>query len=96
MRFLFIIFGILPVSFQASAAPDFSSACEVRKICADVQPGGGRIFQCLKDHKSTLSDKCKLAIGEFVLNQPGPSLNRHSNSVGEDSTGSARQKPKNQ
>ena len=31
---------------------------EIRTYCADVQPGGGRILQCLKQHESALSGVC--------------------------------------
>src|SRR5215813_9724219 len=35
-------------------------ACQpdVAKFCSDVQPGGGRIVACLKQHASELSDAC--------------------------------------
>ncbi|HEY1315104.1 MAG TPA: cysteine rich repeat-containing protein [Steroidobacteraceae bacterium] len=40
------------------------AACEadVKKLCADVAPGGGRVMQCLKEHKEEVSDGCKQAI----------------------------------
>jgi Cysteine rich repeat len=50
------------------AAPPVSAemraACEadVAKLCAGVQPGGGRIMQCLAQHKGDVSDGCKQAI----------------------------------
>lgn len=34
---------------------------DAQKLCAGVQPGGGRILACLKEHKDSLSDKCKQA-----------------------------------
>lgn len=34
---------------------------DAKKLCAGVQPGGGRILACLKDHKDALSDQCKQA-----------------------------------
>src|SRR5271170_2408886 len=34
-------------------------ADDAKKLCAGVQPGGGRILACLKDHKDSLSDQCK-------------------------------------
>jgi hypothetical protein len=34
---------------------------DVQKLCAGVQPGGGRVLACLKEHKEALSDKCKQA-----------------------------------
>lgn len=32
---------------------------DVQKVCKDVQPGGGRIVQCLKQHEGELSPACK-------------------------------------
>jgi hypothetical protein len=31
---------------------------DVQKLCAGVQPGGGRIVNCLLDHQKDLSDAC--------------------------------------
>ena len=41
------------------------AACaeDAQKFCATVQPGGGRIVACLKEHKDSLSDRCKQAAG---------------------------------
>ena len=38
-------------------------AADAQKLCAGVQPGGGRIVACLKEHKDALSDRCKQAAG---------------------------------
>jgi Cysteine rich repeat len=35
---------------------------DVKKSCADVRPGGGRIETCLKDHFEELSDGCQETI----------------------------------
>ena len=57
------------VAGAAAAAPaavpaEVRSACEadVAKLCAGIQPGGGRIMQCLAQHKTEVSDNCKQAI----------------------------------
>jgi hypothetical protein len=34
---------------------------DAQRLCAGVQPGGGRILVCLKEHKDSLSDQCKQA-----------------------------------
>ena len=41
------------------------AACaeDAQKLCPGVQPGGGRIVACLKEHKDSLSDRCKQAAG---------------------------------
>jgi len=43
---------------------DLRTACatDVQKLCPGVQPGGGRIVACLKEHKDEVSDVCKQAI----------------------------------
>src|SRR5215470_2490670 len=46
----------------------FRAACgdDAQRLCAGVQPGGGRIIACLKEHKDSLSDRCKKAAGLAV------------------------------
>ena len=46
------------------AVADARTACEtdIQKLCTGVQPGGGRIFACLKQHKDQVSDSCKQAV----------------------------------
>jgi Cysteine rich repeat len=48
-----------------SALAAIRAACaeDAQKLCAGVQPGGGRIVACLKEHKDSLSDRCKQAAG---------------------------------
>jgi hypothetical protein len=53
---------------QAGNQPSLAAlrtACadDAQKLCAGVQPGGGRIVACLKEHKDSLSDQCKQAAG---------------------------------
>jgi hypothetical protein len=37
---------------------------DAEKNCADIEPGGGRIETCLKDHFADLSDGCKETISQ--------------------------------
>jgi hypothetical protein len=37
---------------------------DVERLCKGVEPGGGRIRECLRAHQSELSDGCKAAIAE--------------------------------
>jgi hypothetical protein len=39
-------------------------AADAQRLCAGVQPGGGRILACLKEHKDALSDQCKQAAAQ--------------------------------
>ena len=50
---------------QAQDLAAIRAACtgDAQKFCAGVQPGGGRIMACLKEHKDSLSDGCKQAAG---------------------------------
>jgi hypothetical protein len=35
---------------------------DAAKFCKDVQPGGGRIMKCMKEHENDLSPACKARI----------------------------------
>jgi hypothetical protein len=37
------------------------AACreDLRKFCGDVEPGGGRVIACLREHESELSPACR-------------------------------------
>ncbi len=58
--------AVLPLSLLAVAQPAFAiddavlTYCkdDVERLCAGVQPGGGRILQCLKSHKEEMSVGC--------------------------------------
>jgi hypothetical protein len=36
---------------------------DVEKFCSGVQPGGGHIISCMRQHRDELSQPCKDAIG---------------------------------
>jgi Cysteine rich repeat len=48
---------------DAAALAVLRAGCaqDAQTLCAGVQPGGGRILACLKEHKDALSGKCKQA-----------------------------------
>jgi hypothetical protein len=52
------------------------AACQsdVKALCGSVQPGGGRIRDCMREHRAQLSTACKLAIAERMLER-GPRPN---------------------
>lgn len=49
------------VDKMEGAAREAHRACkpDVEKFCQGVQPGGGRIVACLKQHEAELSESCK-------------------------------------
>src|SRR5262245_43152418 len=64
------IFPVFPASAAQSGQPSdqqalaaIRSACaeDAQKFCANVHPGTGRIVACLKEHKDSLSYRCKQA-----------------------------------
>ena len=60
--------GVSLARAQAGGQPPLAAiraACadDAHRLCAGVQPGGGRIVACLKDHTDSLSDRCKQAAG---------------------------------
>src|SRR5580704_7591521 len=70
LRVLLVVCAATAV--QSALAQDqlaaIRAACadDAQKFCAGVQPGGGRIVACLKEHKDSLSDACKQAAGLAV------------------------------
>ena len=59
-------------SWAQSADPRSACAADVQKLCAGVQPGGGRVLACLKQHKDQVSDGCKQAV-MGAMQRPGGS-----------------------
>jgi hypothetical protein len=50
---------------SAQAAPSaVAKACakDVKSLCADVKPGGGKVKACVQEHFSDLSTDCQIAI----------------------------------
>jgi hypothetical protein len=54
-----VVIAYMIVSLPADA--QFTGPCSdtVNKYCKDVTPGGGRIMQCLNDHRDDQSLKCR-------------------------------------
>lgn len=67
MRALALATGLLLAATAgafAQATPEQRAACggDVEKFCKGVQPGGGRIIECLAKQKDKLTDACKKVV----------------------------------
>jgi Cysteine rich repeat len=63
--FLGIAMLLLPCS-MASAELTGACASSAKLLCAGVQPGGGKIRDCLKTHLKDLSDHCLAVVLKAV------------------------------
>lgn len=77
---LFVLAASLALAGAAFAQPQegghgggLRAACQadLQALCKDVQPGGGRIRQCLKAHKDAISAPCKTAMAERMAEHNG-------------------------
>ena len=60
--------GLFPAFAFAEPGP-VRGACmnDIKTLCGSVQPGGGRIRECMREHRTQLSNGCKLAIADRML-----------------------------
>ncbi len=59
--FVFALVLVLAVGVGRICASEEEEPCgeEIAKFCKDVRPGGGRILNCLDEHRNELSDICR-------------------------------------
>ena len=75
---LLIGLGVVVLGLVTGAMPpegetqDMACTKEIQAFCADVQPGGGRILQCLKDNDPKLSPACVERIHDLEAALGGP------------------------
>jgi hypothetical protein len=52
--------------FKPDAYAQLNGACsdDITKFCKGVQPGGGRLSKCLKDHAKELSPTCRDTVAD--------------------------------
>ncbi len=89
-RKFLVMLGMVVVSAVAAAqttAPGqpkqlapAGAACkaDVQRLCAGVQPGGGRIRACMRQHQQDLSAGCKAAISHRREEKPAGKQNSPS------------------
>ena len=66
--FCLVLWIGLDASAQTAKRPNEMQACksDIDKFCKDVEPGGGRLVSCLKQHESELSPVCKDHIAQIA------------------------------
>ncbi|ABM39119.1 cysteine rich repeat-containing protein [Polaromonas naphthalenivorans] len=57
-----------------AATPQSACRADYSRLCADTQPGGGRIAQCLKAHQAELSGACQASMG--IISQCGEQVKK--------------------
>jgi hypothetical protein len=70
MRSVIVAAGVaLAAVVLGAPGPLEQGACmnDVKALCGSVQPGGGRIRECMSEHRAGLSAACKTAIADRVL-----------------------------
>lgn len=60
--------ALIPTLAVAEPGP-LQGACrnDMQALCGSIQPGGGRLRDCMREHRSQLSNNCKLAIADRML-----------------------------
>jgi hypothetical protein len=89
-----ILAAVLGCGLAASSpafAQGFKMQCHIQTLCPGVEPGGGRIMNCLRAHKDELSEPCLAAIGRMALNRRGGGQSGSGAAQGADKTGGAMQ-----
>src|SRR5690349_9885613 len=85
-----------PQVSPAQSDPRTACAADVQKFCAGVQPGGGRVLACLKQHKDQVSDGCKQAVMGAMQRSGGNSSSApasNASSTGDQDSGSSSNTP---
>ena len=64
IRFGLVIWTALLLSGSVAVAQQANNPCEgdIKKLCAGIQPGAGRITACIKTHLTELSEGCEARV----------------------------------
>ena len=63
---LALTLALAPPAFAQSGATLAACKGDIEKLCSSVQPGGGRIGECLKAHRDQVSMNCKLTLAQEI------------------------------
>ena len=65
---LALLAGLAADQAQAAEPRGANKACaqDYQQLCKSVQPGGGRVIACLKQHEAELSAPCKTQISALA------------------------------
>ena len=68
IAFSFLFLAAMLVLPSSMASAEVTGAClsDAKALCAGVQPGGGKIRDCLKSHVKDLSDGCQAVVLKAV------------------------------
>jgi hypothetical protein len=63
------LLGIGVVLTALPAAADIKTACkaDVQANCSSIKPGKGKLMECIAENRAKLSNDCKLAIADTML-----------------------------
>jgi hypothetical protein len=69
LRALVVSIGLIAPTLASAQSGPLHGACQndIKAMCGSVQPGGGRIRECMKERRAQLSVACKLAIADRML-----------------------------
>ncbi len=59
MRFLLASLALALAAAAPAARSEDACLADVRRLCPDVKPGGGRVDACLREHEEELSAPCR-------------------------------------
>jgi Cysteine rich repeat len=57
--FALLAAALAPAALAQAAKGEGPCAEDAKKFCAGMQPGGGRIAKCMKEHETELSPACQ-------------------------------------
>ena len=80
--FTIAIVTLLPnLAFAEPGLLRGACGADMKALCGSVQPGGGRLRDCMREHRAQLSNSCKVAIADRMLER---SANKTGNGLAPD------------